>query len=46
MQSSEGDGEHTNEVCFLGLRDDEMYLCEKSATTFRILKLSPSRLVP
>ena len=43
MQSSEGDGEHTDEVFFLGRRDDEMYLCEKSATTFRVLRLSPAR---
>ena len=46
MQSSEGDGEYTDEVFFLGRREDEMYLCEKSATTFRILRLSPARSAP
>ncbi|KAI1797760.1 hypothetical protein LXA43DRAFT_877491 [Ganoderma leucocontextum] len=41
--SMSGDGdEHTEEVIFLGRKGDEMYLCEKSSTTFRVLKLSPS----
>lgn len=41
--SMSGDGdEHTEEVIFLGRKGDEMYLCEKSITTFRVLKLSPS----
>lgn len=39
----DGDGEHQDEVLFLGRKDDEMYLCERSSTTFRILKLSPAQ---
>ncbi|KZS92935.1 hypothetical protein SISNIDRAFT_454872 [Sistotremastrum niveocremeum HHB9708] len=31
-----------DEVLFLGRQDDNMYLCERSAGTFRILKVSPS----
>ena len=38
----DGDGELDEEVLFLGRKDDEMYLCEKSSTTFRILKLAPA----
>ncbi|KAI0361763.1 hypothetical protein OH77DRAFT_1444605 [Trametes cingulata] len=43
MMSGDGDPEHLrDEVIFLGRKDDEMYLCEKSSNSFRILKLSPS----
>lgn len=43
MMSGDGDPEHLHdELIFLGRRDNEMYLCEKSASSFRILKLSPS----
>ena len=45
-QSSEGDGKHTDEVFYLGHREDKMYLCEKSARTFRVLRLSPARSAP
>lgn len=38
----DGEGELSEEVLFLGRKDDEMYLCEKWSTTFRILKLSPT----
>ncbi|KAI0757127.1 hypothetical protein C8Q80DRAFT_1333768 [Daedaleopsis nitida] len=41
--SGDGDGDFGEEVIFLGRKEDEMYLCEKSSTTFRILKLSPAR---
>ncbi|TBU64939.1 hypothetical protein BD310DRAFT_838557 [Dichomitus squalens] len=38
-----GDGDDAaDEVIFLGRKGDEMYLCEKSSTSFRVLKLSPS----
>jgi hypothetical protein len=30
------------EVIFLGRKEDDLYLCEKTAFTFRILRLSPS----
>lgn len=30
------------EIIYLGRRDDDLYLCEKTAFTFRILRLSPS----
>ncbi|KAH9898534.1 hypothetical protein C8Q73DRAFT_756442 [Cubamyces lactineus] len=43
MMSGDGDGEHLrDEVIFLGRKDDEMYLCEKSNNSFRILRLCPS----
>ncbi|KAI0639279.1 hypothetical protein C8Q77DRAFT_1152267 [Trametes polyzona] len=43
MTSGDGDPEHPKEeVIFLGRKDDAMYLCEKSSSSFRILKLSPS----
>ena len=42
LMSGDGDGEHNEEVIFLGRKDDEMYICEKAHTTFRILKLSPT----
>ncbi len=42
MASGDGDGEQNEEVIFLGRKDDEMYICEKSSTTFRVLKLSPT----
>ncbi|KAL7285631.1 hypothetical protein ACG7TL_000735 [Trametes sanguinea] len=43
MLSGDGDPENPHdEVIFLGRKEDEMYLCEKSSNSFRILKLSPS----
>lgn len=33
--------EHRDEVLFLGRKDDELYLCERRAGSFRILRLSP-----
>lgn len=42
-----GDGEldTLDEVMFLGRKKDEMYLCERNAGTFRILRLSPNATV-
>ncbi|KAI0825195.1 hypothetical protein BC628DRAFT_299967 [Trametes gibbosa] len=43
MASGDGDPEHPREeVIFLGRKDDEMYVCERSSSSFRILKLSLS----
>lgn len=44
LQTGADDTEYNGqeEVLFLGRHDDEMYLCERGAGTFRILKLSPS----
>jgi hypothetical protein len=41
--STGGDGESDSldEVIFLGRKKDEIYLCERNAGTFRILRLSP-----
>lgn len=43
-----GDGHHhhasedvQDEVIFLGRREDNMYLCERNAGAFRILRLCP-----
>lgn len=33
--------EHREEVLFLGRKEDELYLCERRAGSFRILRLSP-----
>ncbi|KAK7694531.1 hypothetical protein QCA50_001717 [Cerrena zonata] len=33
--------DHKDEVLFLGRKDDELYLCERRAGSFRILRLSP-----
>ncbi|CAL1696064.1 unnamed protein product [Somion occarium] len=38
----DADGESQDEVLFLGRKDDELYLCERRAGSFRILCLSPS----
>ncbi|KAF7969225.1 hypothetical protein HWV62_27937 [Athelia sp. TMB] len=40
--NAEGEAESPDEVMFLGRSNDEMYLCERNAGTFRILRLSPS----
>ncbi|KAI0651731.1 hypothetical protein C8Q79DRAFT_54936 [Trametes meyenii] len=46
MMSGDGDPEHPREeVIFLGRKGDEMYLCEKSNGSFRILKLAPTEPV-
>ncbi|KAI8995512.1 hypothetical protein BD414DRAFT_534673 [Trametes punicea] len=43
MLSGDGDPERPrDEIIFLGRKDNEIYLCEKSSNSFRILKLSPS----
>ncbi|KIY45443.1 hypothetical protein FISHEDRAFT_49485 [Fistulina hepatica ATCC 64428] len=34
--------EMQDEVLFLGRRDDELYICERNAGSFRILRLGPS----
>jgi hypothetical protein len=36
------DGECHEEVLFLGRKDDEIYLCERNESAFRILRLCPS----
>ncbi|KZP31200.1 hypothetical protein FIBSPDRAFT_916895 [Athelia psychrophila] len=40
--NAEGEVESPDEVMFLGRSNDEMYLCERNAGSFRILRLSPS----
>lgn len=42
--STNGDNESDNsdEVMFLGRKQDEIYLCERNAGTFRILRLCPN----
>ncbi|KAF9015311.1 hypothetical protein BDQ17DRAFT_1386072 [Cyathus striatus] len=37
----DADSEHHDEVLFLGRKDDEMYICERNAGSFRILRLCP-----
>lgn len=46
--STGGDSESdsSDEVMFLGRKKDEMYICERNAGTFRILRLSPNLSVP
>jgi len=39
--NAEGELESPDEVMFLGRSHDEMYLCERNAGSFRILRLSP-----
>ncbi|KAG2077148.1 hypothetical protein BDR04DRAFT_1089473 [Suillus decipiens] len=39
--TGDGDTENTDEVLFLGRQGDEVYLCERNAGAFRILRLSP-----
>jgi len=39
--SLDGEDGH-DEVLFLGRKDDEMYICERNAGSFRILRLCPS----
>lgn len=39
--SGDGEADSPDEVMFLGRSKDEMYLCERNAGTFRILRLSP-----
>lgn len=39
--TGDGDTEITDEVLFLGRRGDEVYLCERNAGAFRILRLCP-----
>jgi hypothetical protein len=41
----DGDSDSLDEVMFLGRKNDEMYLCERNAGTFRILRLSPNPTV-
>ncbi|KAL1741484.1 hypothetical protein HDZ31DRAFT_45353 [Schizophyllum fasciatum] len=40
------DADPTEEVLFLGRRGDNMYMCERSAGSFRILHLRPSQPSP
>ncbi|KAF9056319.1 hypothetical protein BJ165DRAFT_1432592 [Panaeolus papilionaceus] len=42
LSSNEVDVCSQDEVLFLGRKEDEVYLCEKNATSFRILRLSPT----
>ncbi|KAK7058823.1 hypothetical protein VNI00_001447 [Paramarasmius palmivorus] len=39
------DSEFHDEVLFLGRREDEIYICERNAGSFRILRLSPVTLL-
>ncbi|KAL4069543.1 hypothetical protein J3A83DRAFT_4539040 [Scleroderma citrinum] len=39
--SGEGDSDIIDEVLFLGRNGDDLYLCERNAGTFRILRLCP-----
>jgi hypothetical protein len=38
----DGESDSLDEVMFLGRKRDEMYLCERNAGTFRILRLAPN----
>jgi hypothetical protein len=38
----DGESDSLDEVMFLGRKKDEMYLCERNAGTFRILRLAPN----
>ncbi|KAF8640948.1 hypothetical protein AX17_000595 [Amanita inopinata Kibby_2008] len=38
------DSDNQEEVLFLGRKDDEIYLCERNAGSFRILRLCPQTL--
>ncbi|KII93263.1 hypothetical protein PLICRDRAFT_49330 [Plicaturopsis crispa FD-325 SS-3] len=40
--SSDADADNPNEVLFLGRKGDEIYLCERIAGSFRLLRLRPS----
>jgi hypothetical protein len=42
--SEEFEATGQEEVIFLGRREDDLYLCEKTAVSFRILRLSPSHV--
>ncbi|KAH7915388.1 hypothetical protein BJ138DRAFT_1141989 [Hygrophoropsis aurantiaca] len=37
----DGDSDANDEVIFLGRKDDDIYLCERNAGVFRILRLGP-----
>lgn len=37
-----GDSEVVDEVLFLGRKEDEIYICERNAGSFRILRLGPN----
>ncbi|KAG1881830.1 hypothetical protein C8R48DRAFT_682409 [Suillus tomentosus] len=39
--TGDGDTESTDEVLFLGRQGDEVFICERNAGAFRILRLSP-----
>ncbi|KAG2146588.1 uncharacterized protein EDB93DRAFT_468915 [Suillus bovinus] len=39
--TGDGDNESTDEVLFLGRQGEEVYLCERNAGAFRILRLNP-----
>jgi hypothetical protein len=45
VSGPEGDGDRIqDEVFFIGRKDDDVYLCERNAGTFRILRLCPDDL--
>ncbi|TFK41007.1 hypothetical protein BDQ12DRAFT_733353 [Crucibulum laeve] len=43
--NGDSDVDIQDEVLFLGRKDDEIYICERNAGSFRILRLSPDPLV-
>jgi hypothetical protein len=41
FSSGETGSDYQDEILFLGRKDDEMYICERSTASFRILRLCP-----
>ncbi|KAF9270374.1 hypothetical protein L218DRAFT_888847 [Marasmius fiardii PR-910] len=42
FNAGDGDQEFHDEVLFLGRKEDEIYICERNAGSFRILRLGPT----
>ncbi|CAK5279987.1 unnamed protein product [Mycena citricolor] len=45
FSAGESEVEMTDEVLFLGRKEDEIYICERNAGSFRILRLGPNLLL-
>jgi len=42
FSAGDTDSEVADEVLFLGRKEDEIYICERNAGSFRILRLGPN----